>query len=169
MGIGECFLGTEGWRSGAAHFAQQVPASIQCCKAYPFPTVLLPLAALHPWHQMTISGSKCAICAANWHPPLEWGPWCEGSAPKEQHVIDAHAASVAHERWLPPAAPPPPHEILPPKDAPRGIPVPVQRATMNSYATIHADKGHKFYSRLCRLDGVKAKDGQRNYSNGYVV
>ena len=27
-------------------------------------------------------------------------------------------------------------------------------------------KGHGFYNRLCRLDGVKAKDGQRNYSSG---
>ena len=59
---------------------------------------LLPIAAIHPWHRTTISRSKCAICAANLHPPLEWGPWCTGSAPKERHVIDAHAASATHQR-----------------------------------------------------------------------
>ena len=37
---------------------------------------------------------------------------------------------------------------------------------MNCYATLHAGKGQKFYSRLCRLDGIMAKDGQRRYSSG---
>ena len=37
---------------------------------------------------------------------------------------------------------------------------------MNCYATLHAGKGRNFYSRLCHLDGIKAKDGQRNYSSG---
>ena len=36
---------------------------------------------------------------------------------------------------------------------------------MNCYATLHAGKGRAFYSRLCHLDGIKAKDGQRNYSS----
>ena len=37
---------------------------------------------------------------------------------------------------------------------------------MKCYATLHAGKGRAFYSRLCHLDGIKAKDGQRNYSSG---
>ena len=42
----------------------------------------------------------------------------------------------------------------------------MQRATVNCYATLHAGKGQKFYNRLCRLGGIKAKDGQRNCSSG---
>ena len=37
---------------------------------------------------------------------------------------------------------------------------------MNCYAKLHAGKGGAFYSRLCHLDGIKAKHGQRNYSSG---
>ena len=42
----------------------------------------------------------------------------------------------------------------------------MQRDTVNCYATLHVGKGRAFYSRLCHLDGIKAKDGQRNYSSG---
>ena len=127
---------------------------------------LLPIAAIHPWHRTTISGSKFAICAANWQPPLEWGPWCAGSAPKERHLIDAHAASATHQCWLPPIDPVARADNPPAQDPPRSIPGPVQRATVNCYAKLHAGKGRKFYNRLCHLDGIKAKDGQRNYSSG---
>ena len=112
------------------------------------------------------SGSKCGICAANWHRPLEWGPWCDGSAPKERHLIDAHATTATHQRWLAPAEPAAPAGNIAPQDAPRVIPVPMQQATVNCYATLHAGKDQQFYDRLCRLDGIKAKDGQRNYGSG---
>ena len=39
----------------------------------------------------------------------------------------------------------------------------MQRAIVNCYAMLHAGKGQKFYNRLCRLYGIKAKDGQRNH------
>ena len=39
-------------------------------------------------------------------------------------------------------------------------------ATVKCYAALHASKGQKFYTGLCCLDGIKAKDGHCNYSSG---
>ena len=67
----------------------------------------------------------------------------------------------------PPLILPRPQEILPSK-TPRVLsrfPCNVQRATVSCYAMLHAGKGHKFYNRSCRLDGIKAKDGQHTYSS----
>ena len=58
---------------------------------------------------------------------------------------------------LPPPLPPP--QKISPAKTPRVPPVPMQRAMVNCYSTLHAGKGHKFYNRWCCLDSVKAKDG----------
>jgi hypothetical protein len=120
---------------------------------------LLPIDILYPWAEINAAGTKCTLCEAAHEP--KYGPWRLGEEPsawvlgrgsKQRADLDAHERSPAHRKAMPqPVAPP----QASPERAPRKIPAPLVRATVNTYGTLKAGKGYRFFREVARLDHVK--------------